>query len=94
MSNNIEINTNEWINWIKEAVNKDLLKYYDYKYFSDIQEIGSGRSGKVFRANWRNSNCLALKCATVKDIVREVIIEYNTILTIFIICILYIIFLI
>ncbi|CAB5386234.1 unnamed protein product [Rhizophagus irregularis] len=71
MSNNIEINTNEWINWIKEAVNKDLLKYYDYKYFSDIQEIGSGRSGKVFRANWRNSNYLALKCATVKDIVRE-----------------------
>ncbi|CAB4488077.1 unnamed protein product [Rhizophagus irregularis] len=71
MSNNIEINTNEWINWIKEAVNKDLLKYYDYKYFSDIQEIGSGRFGKVFRANWRNSNYLALKCATVKDIVRE-----------------------
>ncbi|PKY30539.1 kinase-like protein [Rhizophagus irregularis] len=71
MSNNIEINTNEWINWIKEAVNKDLLKYYDYKYFSDIQEIGPGRFGKVFRANWRNSNYLALKCASVKDIVHE-----------------------
>ncbi len=87
MFNNIEMqdpeNANEWINWIEEAITKNYIKYYEYDHFSNIQEIGSGGFGKVFRSNWKNfENYLALKSffnfnkATIKEIVREVIIKY------------------
>jgi len=86
-------NTNEWINWLEEAIAKEYLKYYEYKNFSNVQEIGSGGFGKVYRANWKNfENYLALKSffnlnnATVKEIVREVIYfknDNNMIFTIF-----------
>ncbi|EXX66165.1 uncharacterized protein OCT59_017102 [Rhizophagus irregularis] len=82
MSNNIELkdaeNTNEWVNWIEEAIVKEYFKCYEYKHFSNIQEIGSGAFGKVYRANWKNSEqYIALKSffnlnnATVKEIVHE-----------------------
>src|SRR5688572_5939178 len=93
MSDNIEIqnteNSNKWINWIEVAIAEEYLKYYEYKDFSNIQEIGSGGFGKVFRANRKNSeNYFALKSffnlndVTVKEIVHEVI--YLTIFPIFI----------
>ena len=78
MSNNIE-NSNEWVNWIEEAISKKHIKYYEYHYFSDIQEIGCGSFGKVYRAKWKNSHeHLALKSfnlnnITIKEIVNEVI---------------------
>jgi len=84
MSDIIEIpdtkNTNEWIDWIEVAIKDECLKYYDFKIFSNIKEIGSGGFGKVYRANWKNfENYFALKSffnfdnATVKEIVHEVI---------------------
>src|SRR6266498_4478763 len=84
MSYNIKMqdteNTNEWINWIEEAIDKEHLKYYEYKQFSNFQQIGSGGFGKVYRANWKNfEKHFALKSffnldnVTVKEIVREVI---------------------
>ncbi|CAB4414000.1 unnamed protein product [Rhizophagus irregularis] len=83
MSNNAELelvsNTNDWNKWIEEAISKKLIKYYEYKQFYNIQEIGSGGFGKVYRANWKNSHKrYAIKSffnindATVKAIVREV----------------------
>ena len=79
MSDNIE-NSNEWVNWIEEAISKKHIKYYEYQHFSDIQEIGHGNFGKVYRANWKNSGSyFALKSfinfdkTTVKEIVHEVI---------------------
>jgi hypothetical protein len=87
MSDNPELkifdNSNEWINWIEESIAKKQTKYYDYKYFNNIQEIGFGNVGKVYRANWKNSNShLALKSfinfdITAKEIVNEVTILYN-----------------
>ena len=75
-------NANEWINWIEEAITKKHIKYYEYDHFSNIQEIGSGAFGKVFRTNWKNfEQHLVLKTffnfnkATVKEVVREVIIN-------------------
>ncbi|CAB4438286.1 unnamed protein product [Rhizophagus irregularis] len=50
MSNNTEFNSNEWIDWIdwiEEAITKKHIKYYDYKHFNNIQEIGSGSFGKL-----------------------------------------------
>ena len=81
---NIEIqdteNTNEWIDWIEEAIAKEYLKHYEYENFSNIKEIGTGGFGKVYRAKWKNfENYFALKSffnfdnATVKEVVREVI---------------------
>ncbi|UZO03577.1 uncharacterized protein OCT59_023981 [Rhizophagus irregularis] len=78
MSNSTEFNSNEWIDWIEEAIAKKHIKYYDYKHFNNIQEIGSGGFGKVYRANWKSlRNHLALKSffnfnnITVKEIVNE-----------------------
>ena len=75
-------NSNEWTNWIEDAISRKLIKYYEYKYFSNFKEIGSGGFGKVHRVNWKNSHRpLALKSffsnnnATVKEIVHEVIIK-------------------
>ena len=84
MSNNTEFtvteNSNEWTDWIEEAITKNYFKYYEYKYFSDFQEIGTGGFGQVYRANWKNSHKhFALKSlrnatkATIKEIVNEVI---------------------
>ncbi|RGB41752.1 kinase-like domain-containing protein, partial [Rhizophagus diaphanus] len=71
--------TNEWINWIEEAIDKKHIKYYEYENFKNIQEIGSGTFGKVFRANWKSfEGYLALKSffdlnkITLKEIVNEI----------------------
>ncbi|GBB89299.1 hypothetical protein RclHR1_00160015 [Rhizophagus clarus] len=74
-------NIDEWINWIEESINKKHIKYYEYENFKNIQEIGSGTFGKVFRANcakWKNfDHYLALKSfynlnsITIKEIINE-----------------------
>ena len=73
--------SNEWLNWIEEAIAKNYFKYYEYKHFSNIEEIGTGGFGKVYRANWKNSyKHLALKSffnfndVTIKEVVHEVMI--------------------
>ena len=72
---------NAQINWIEKSISKKYIKYYDYKHFNNIQEIGIGSSGKVYRANWKNSErYFALKPLpfsdfdeiAVKELVREV----------------------
>ncbi len=81
-------NSNEWIDWIEEAIFKNHVNYYEYIDFNNFQEIGSERFGKVYRANWKNSDkYLALKSfhsldiTTVKEIVHEVIIVQCIFLT-------------
>ncbi|GBB84172.1 hypothetical protein RclHR1_01080028 [Rhizophagus clarus] len=72
-----ENNSNE--HWFDDAISKKLIKYYDYRYFNNIELIGNGGFGRVFRANWKNSEqYLALKsifnfknATFVKEIVRE-----------------------
>ncbi|EXX57405.1 uncharacterized protein OCT59_023999 [Rhizophagus irregularis] len=79
-NNNTELkvigNSNEWINLIEESLVKKQIKYYDYKYFDNIQEIGFGSFGKVYRANWKNSHgYLALKSFTNFNITAEEIVN-------------------
>lgn len=79
MSDNNFQSANEWINWIENAISSTNIKYYDFKDFSNIKEIGVGAFGKVFRANRKTSEqYFALKCffnlnnATVNRVIREV----------------------
>jgi serine/threonine protein kinase len=74
---------NEWFNWFEEAINKKQIKHYEYDQFHNIEKVGSGSFGKVYRAKWKNSHkYLALKSffnlnsATVEEIVNEVINSY------------------
>ncbi|POG73474.1 kinase-like domain-containing protein, partial [Rhizophagus irregularis DAOM 181602=DAOM 197198] len=69
---------NEWINWIEETIANKHIKYYEYKYFSEIQEIGIGGFAKVYRARWKmTGKYFALKTfynfekISVKEIVNE-----------------------
>ena len=80
---NVVENSNEYINWIEEAISKNYIKYYEYEKFSNLEEIGSGSFGKVYRANWKSSpSYLALKSffnfdySTIREVVREVIMAY------------------
>ncbi|EXX64826.1 uncharacterized protein OCT59_024373 [Rhizophagus irregularis] len=88
MSNNTTIqdteNTNESNAWIEEVIDKDHLNYYDYNQFSNIQEIGSGDFGKVYRANLKNlekfftlKSFFNLDNITMKEIVRELKIQHE-----------------
>ena len=77
-----EIN-NKWINWIEETISKKHIKCYEYEHFSNIQEIVTGGFGKVYRANWKNSNqyfalksLLNINDIAIKELVHEVIMKY------------------
>ncbi|EXX72669.1 uncharacterized protein OCT59_024352 [Rhizophagus irregularis] len=87
MSDNIEMqdteNTSESINWIEEAIFKKHLKFYEYKKFSNFQQISVGSIGKVYRANYDKNleKQFAIKSffnfnnITLKEIIRELKIQ-------------------
>jgi hypothetical protein len=65
--------------WIEEVISKNHIKRYEYRHFYNIEKIGNGNSGKVYRAKWKNSGkYLILKSfynlnnVTVKEIICEV----------------------
>ncbi|CAB4388095.1 unnamed protein product [Rhizophagus irregularis] len=71
-------NINESTTWIEEAVDNKLIKFYEYKEFKNIEQIGAGGFGKVYRANWKDlEKPLAIKSffvldnVTMEEIVRE-----------------------
>ncbi|CAB4436908.1 unnamed protein product [Rhizophagus irregularis] len=70
-------NSNECINWIKEAISKEYFRLYEHKYFSNVQRIGTGGFGKVYRVNWKNSDqYLALKSfSNVDDVIAKEIVH-------------------
>ena len=79
IKSNVIDNSNEWINWIEEAISRNHIKYYEFEHFHNFEEVGSGSFGKVYRVNWKNSHThLALKSfhnfnnAMAKEIVHEV----------------------
>jgi hypothetical protein len=84
MSESDLIQIGDFENFIEE----EHLKYFDYKNFSHIEQIGIGGFGKVYRANWKNGleKRLALKSfyyldnTILKEIIHEVL-HYNLILS-------------
>ncbi|CAB4441026.1 unnamed protein product [Rhizophagus irregularis] len=83
MSSNTELNfignSNDWVNWIKESITNKQIKCYDYKHFNNIQEISFGSSGKVYRANLKNSHSyLALKSFfNFNNMAKEIVNEFK-----------------
>ncbi|GBC22007.2 kinase-like domain-containing protein [Rhizophagus irregularis DAOM 181602=DAOM 197198] len=80
MSSNTEFgNSNDWVNWIKESTTNKQIKCYDYKHFNNIQEIGFGSFGKVYRANLKNSHSyLALKSFfNFNNMTKEIVNEFK-----------------
>ena len=78
-------------NWIEKAIKKKNIKRYDYSDFHNIQKVGTGTLGEVYRANWKNSyQCVALKSffkfddTTIKEIAQEVIHVFSYSCTIYI----------
>lgn len=77
-SSNNTIN-NEWIQWIEDGIAGEYINYHDYNEFHDMERIGTGGFGEVYRANLESSNTVvALKSLTsgnnnMKEIVNEVL---------------------
>jgi serine/threonine protein kinase len=77
--------SDEWNKWIEDAITKMHIKYFDHEQFRNIEEIGHGGFGKVYRASWKNSEQhIALKSLSklpdldvvvAKELVNEVIIN-------------------
>ncbi|RGB37538.1 kinase-like domain-containing protein [Rhizophagus diaphanus] len=60
--------TTKWNNWIEEAINNEHINCYEYKDFYNLEGIGSGGFGEVYRANWKDShNIYALKSLKVSE---------------------------
>jgi serine/threonine protein kinase len=77
-SKNKNTDKNEWVQWMEDGISKHYINYHEYNEFQNIQHIGSGAFGKVYKANWKNSNTVvALKSfrndsCIMKEIVNEV----------------------
>ncbi len=72
-------NDDSYAVWLEESISNEYLNYYEYKYFTNIQPIGSGAFGKVSRANWKDTDTVfSLKTfdnhnSIFKEVVREVL---------------------
>ena len=53
---------------------KKYIRYYNYEHFCGVEEVGSGRLGKVYYADWRSKSSFNLNEAIIEEIVKEVII--------------------
>ena len=79
MSNFINIkDSNNEIDWLEQSVVNEHIIDYKYSDFKNIQHIGNGSFGSVFRANWKHTDTIfALKSfnsqkSTLKEIIKEV----------------------
>ncbi|RGB27446.1 hypothetical protein C1646_769091 [Rhizophagus diaphanus] len=70
---------NYYINWLERSIDDENIKLYEYSDFKNIQPIGSGSYGIVYRVNWKSSNHLfALKSfvnnndeQTLREVIKE-----------------------
>ncbi|CAJ0879152.1 2854_t:CDS:2, partial [Entrophospora sp. SA101] len=73
----IDKSKDNWSGWLDEAIQKEHINFYDYgSRFKNIQKIGSGYSGKVYKATLDNSSICALKSykhgiTNMKEITNE-----------------------
>ena len=64
----------QWIEWIEECVKEKHVKYYKYKEFNKVEELGGGLVGKLYKANWKqDETCVALKSLNLPQICSKVL---------------------
>ncbi len=74
-------NKDESIRWLEDGIRNEHIMLYEYKHFNNVQQIGFGGFGKVYKANYKNTQeCFALKILyennqdiAYKEIINEVI---------------------
>src|SRR6266496_2544646 len=79
----------EWVQWIEDGIAKDYINHHDYDEFQNIQHIGYGAFGNVYRATWENRDTVvALKSFeinnyVIKEVVNEVykVINYQLVIS-------------
>ena len=75
-SNNNNIVTDEWVQWIEDGIDKSYINCYDYNEFQNINSIGAGGFGKVYRATWESSETVvALKSLKDNSFIKEIVNE-------------------
>jgi hypothetical protein len=59
---------NEWIEWIGNEITENHINYHEYDEFKNIQGIGFGTFGDVYRATWESLDTfVALKSFIISD---------------------------
>lgn len=64
--------------WLERSIAEEHIILYEFSDFNNLQLIGKGLFGCVFRANWKNTDPIfAIKKfnndKTIKEVVNEVI---------------------
>ncbi|PKK75596.1 hypothetical protein RhiirC2_845872 [Rhizophagus irregularis] len=80
-SNNESDDTdNKWVQWIKDGIANEYINYHDYNEFQDMERIGVGGFGNVYRANWKSLNTVISLKSSIKgdDIMKEIVNEVIT----------------
>ena len=71
-------NDSSYIDWLEKEIANGQLDYFEYSKFKNIQPIGNGAFGSVFRADQKSTDTtFALKSfnnqkSTLKELVNEV----------------------
>ncbi|CAJ0833609.1 8167_t:CDS:2, partial [Entrophospora sp. SA101] len=71
----IDKSNDNWLEWLNEAIQNEHINFHEYSRFKNLQKIGDGGSGKVYKAIFNNSTC-ALKSykhdiINMKEVINE-----------------------
>ncbi|RIA82522.1 kinase-like domain-containing protein [Glomus cerebriforme] len=73
MTDNKIIDTDEWIQWIKDGIGKEYINYHYYNEFQNINCVGTGKFRKVYQVNWTSLNTIvALKFLESSNFMKEI----------------------
>jgi serine/threonine protein kinase len=78
-SNSKNTDKDKSVQWIEEGISKRFINYIEYNEFQNIQRVGSGAFGKVYKANWKSSNTVVALKSFINDgcILKEIVNEVN-----------------
>ncbi|RIA84981.1 kinase-like domain-containing protein [Glomus cerebriforme] len=68
-------NTDTWVQWIEEGIAKGYINHHDYNEFKNIQHIGFGSFGSVYRTTWESSDTVVALKSFHKYIMKEIVNE-------------------
>ncbi|GBC09475.1 hypothetical protein RclHR1_00890011 [Rhizophagus clarus] len=67
---------NNPLDWLEKCIAGGHIRYFEFSEFKDLQKIGNGSSGCVYRANWKNTDKIfALKMCNNNKTLEEVVNE-------------------